>query len=279
MATAKNKETVTDTTAKVLSPESRVNSFTELTHIAGEGDLTMGDILKLLYQLQQTDSAIDRIHLLRGELPMEVEDFEKDIQDLKDRVARIQAEIKAMEKDILGAKAEAENARTLVKKYEAQQNNVKNNREYDSLSKEIEYQGLVAELADKKTREFTATLKEKKELLENTKGILADRSLDLEHKKEELSGIVSETSKEEETLAAQARAIRAQIDTRTLAAYDKVRSNAHNGLAVVTVKRCACGGCFNKIPAQRQIDIKMSKKVIVCEYCGRILVDNEFEQQ
>jgi predicted nucleic acid-binding Zn-ribbon protein len=163
-------------------------------------------------------------------------------------------------------------------KYETQQANVKNSREFDSLSKEIENQNLDVELAEKYIREFSILLKDRKEKLEQTKIAHEDREKDLEVKNNELDVIVNETSKEEEALRKKADQIANQIDVRVLSAYKKVRNNAHNGLAVVTVKRGACGGCFNKIPPQRQLDIKMSKKIIVCEYCGRILVDSAFEE-
>ena len=197
---------------------------------------------------------------------------------LTTRVGNIQAELKAIEKDIVQRKTDAENARALVLKYTTQQNNVKNNREYDSLSKEIEYQGLEADLAEKRIREFTLVLKDCKEQLDKAQLALADRKIDLENKKTELANIIKETAKEEEEIVKRSEQIQSQIDDRMLAAYKKVRSNARNGLAVVTIRRDACGGCFNKIPPQRQLDIRMSKKIIVCEYCGRILVDGEYEK-
>jgi predicted nucleic acid-binding Zn-ribbon protein len=241
-----------------------------------DADASMELKLKLLYQLQQTDSKVDAIKLLRGELPLEVQDLEDHLQGLKTRVANFQAEIKEIEGLIANKKGEIESARALIKKYETQQNNVKNNREYDSITKEIEFQNLEVELAEKRVKEFTAQMKERKLQLEEAKELMAERTQDLANKKKELEEIVSETSKEEKDLRKASEAIEVQIDERMLKAYHRVRSNARNGLAVVTVRRDACGGCFNKIPPQRQLDIALSKKIIVCEYCGRILVDASF---
>ena len=172
-----------------------------------------------------------------------------------------------------------DNAKLLIEKYTTQQNNVKNNREFDSLTKEIEYQGLVIELEDKRIKENTILQVEKKAALTVAITALDERKKDLENKQKELDSIVAETAKEEEELLKESELIQAQIDFRMLAAYKKVRSNARNGLAVVTVRRDACAGCFNKIPPQRQMDIASSKKIIVCEYCGRILVNADFEKE
>ncbi|MFA6825433.1 MAG: C4-type zinc ribbon domain-containing protein [Bacteroidales bacterium] len=238
----------------------------------------MEDKLRLLFQLQATDSQIDKIHLPRGELPLEVQDLEDDIQRLATRMENLQKEIRDIEKDIAFRRIDADNARGMVTKYETQQSNVKNSREFDSLTKEIENQKLDAELAEKYIREFSLLLKDRKENMEKTREAYEERKKDLEMKQKELESIVSETAKEEDSLQRKAEQIHSQIDARVLSAYRKVRNNARNGLAVVTVKRDACGGCFNKIPPQRQLDIKMSKKIIVCEYCGRILVDPAFEE-
>ena len=243
-----------------------------------DGTLTMEDKLRLLFQLQATDSQIDKIHLLRGELPLEVQDLEDDIQRLATRMENLQKEIRDIEKDIAFRRIDADNARGMVTKFETQQSNVKNSREFDSLTKEIENQKLDAELAEKYIREFSLLLKDRKENMEKTREAYEERKKDLEMKQKELESIVSETAKEEDSLQRKAEQIHSQIDARVLSAYRKVRNNARNGLAVVTVKRDACGGCFNKIPPQRQLDIKMSKKIIVCEYCGRILVDPAFEE-
>lgn len=252
-------------------------SFTALQKSDLDGGLSMDEKLRLLYQLQETDSQIDKIHLLRGELPLEVQDLEDDIAGLGTRIEKLQQEVRDVEKDIAGRRIDADNSRNLVAKYESQQSNVKNNREFDSISKEIEFQRLECELAEKRVREFSLLLKDRKDALEATKEALAERKMDLEAKQKELESIVAETAKDEEALTKKAEQIMSQLDARITSAYHRVRQNARNGLAVVTVKRDACGGCFNKIPPQRQLDIKMSKKIIVCEYCGRILVNSDFE--
>jgi len=254
-------------------------TFISLQKSANEGDLSMEIKLSLLYKLQQADSKIDKIHLLRGELPLEVKDLEDDIEGLKTRAENLQAEIKDIEKLIYQKKMDLDNSKSLIEKYTAQQNNVKNNREYDSLTKEIEFQGLEAELSEKRIKENTIILAEKKAAHAIAVTALDERKKDLETKQRELDSIVAETAREEEELIKISEDIQVQIDARMLAAYKKVRSNARNGLAVVTVRRDACAGCFNKIPPQRQMDIASSKKIIVCEYCGRILVNAEFEKE
>lgn len=258
---------------------NEAGSFTDLQKSDLEGGLTMDEKLRLLYQLQETDSQIDKIHLLRGELPLEVEDLEADIQGLETRINNLQREVRDIEKDIASSRIDADAARNMVAKYEAQQTNVKNNREYDSISKEIENQRLDCELAEKRIREFSLLLKDRRDFLDTTKEAHKERQIDLDLKQKELEGIVEETAQQEADLQKKADQIQSQIDARILSAYHRVRSNARNGLAVVTVKRDACGGCFNKIPPQRQVEIKLSKKIIVCEYCGRIIVDADFENK
>ncbi len=252
-------------------------TFISLQKSSVEGDLTMESRLNLLYKLQLTDSKIDQILLLRGELPLEVQDLEDEILGMKTRLDNLQLEIKEIEKAISQKKIDLENSKSLIEKYTSQQNNVKNNREYDSLSKEIEFQGLEVQLSEKRIKENNLLLAEKKSVLADTVKALDERTLDLENKKRELDSIIAETAKEEDELLKYSEEIQSQIDARLLAAYKKVRSNARNGLAVVTVRRDACSGCFNKIPPQRQMDIASSKKIIVCEYCGRILVSADFE--
>ncbi len=241
-------------------------------------EISMEVKLQLLYKLQQTDSKIDQIYLLRGELPLEVQDLEDDIQGLQTRCMNLQKEIKEIEALIAQKKQDIISGKSLIEKYETQRNNVKNNREYDSLTKEIEFQGLELQLCDKKIIDNTKLLAEKKEALalvhQNQKG----REQDLVNKKKELENIIEETQKEEQSLLKESAELESKIEPRLLNAYKKVRSNARNRLAVVTVKRDACGGCFNKIPPQRQMDIMLSKKIIVCEYCGRILVSSDFEE-
>jgi len=254
-------------------------TFISLQKSSIEGDLSMESKLLLLYKLQQADSKIDQIHLLRGELPLEVQDLEDEISGLNTRMDNLKAELLEIEKSIAYQKITMENAKAMIEKYTLQQTNVKNNREYDSLSKELENQDLEVQLCEKRVREGGVLMAEKKILFENAETALKERGLDLENKKKELDSIIAETAKEEEELEKYSLDIQNQIDARLLAAYKKVRGNARNGLAVVTVRRDACSGCFNKIPPQRQMDIASSKKIIVCEYCGRILVNTEFESE
>ncbi len=268
----------TSKTKSIIEPPLDGGTFISLQKSGTESDLSMETKLHLLYQLQLTDSKIDQIHLLRGELPLEVQDLEDDIQGLRTRLENLQAEHRDIEKFVAQKKIDLENSKSLIEKYTSQQNNVKNNREYDSLTKEIEYQELEVQHSDKLIKEKILQLAEKKEAIVKALDDVKERTIDLDNKKKELESIVSETAKEEDELLKKSEEISAQIDARMLAAYKKVRLNARNGLAVVTVRRDACAGCFNKIPPQRQMDIASNKKIIVCEYCGRILVSAEFEK-
>ena len=236
--------------------------------------MTVAEKLKALYDLQLVDTAIDKIRILRGELPLEVQDLEDEIEGLQTRVHKFDDDIESLEKSINGKKQEIAKAQELIKKYEEQQNNVRNNREYDSLSKEIEFQTLEIELSEKRIREFTVQIDEKKEIIGESTEVLEGRKLDLENKKKELDDIIDETQKEENVMEKKSAELEGIIEDRLISAYKKIRGNARNGLAVVPVERDACGGCFNKIPPQRQLDIASKKKIIVCEYCGRILVDS-----
>jgi uncharacterized protein len=240
-----------------------------------ETELTIEEKLRALYSLQLVDSEIDKIRTLRGELPLEVQDLEDDVAGLETRIGNLRGEIAELEKSVVGKTNEIANSQALIKKYEEQQNNVRNNREYDSLSKEIEFQTLEIELCNKKIREFTAQVAEKKEVMAEAQTALDERTRDLDGKKSELEDITRDTQKEEEQLDEKSRQLQTRIEERLLTAYKRIRSNARNGLAVVSVQRDACGGCFNQIPPQRQLDIRSRKKIIVCEYCGRILVDDE----
>ncbi len=240
-----------------------------------ETELTIEEKLRALYSLQLVDSEIDKIRTLRGELPLEVQDLEDEVAGLETRIGNLKNEIAEMEKSVVGKNNEITASQALIKKYEEQQNNVRNNREYDSLSKEIEFQTLEIELCNKKIREFTAQAAEKKETMAEAQTMLEERTHDLESKKAELEDITHDTQKEEEQLAEKSGELQVRIEERLLTAYKRIRTNARNGLAVVPVKRDACGGCFNQIPPQRQLDIRSRKKIIVCEYCGRILVDDE----
>ncbi len=242
-------------------------------------DIPIEDKLNALYQLQQVHSEIDKINILRGELPLEVQDLEDEIAGLHTRIKNFQDEMRQLETAVSNKKNEIVNAQNLIKKYQEQQNNVRNNREFDSLAKEIEFQTLEIELCEKRIREFAAQNAEKQEAIDAAKQLMNDREADLKNKRSELSDITSDTEKEEQHLIKKAAEIEAKIEPRLINAYKRIRANARNGLAVVTVQRDACGGCFANIPPQRQLDIRSRKKVIVCEYCGRILVDNPEENK
>jgi uncharacterized protein len=240
-----------------------------------EPEISVEDRLRALYGLQLVDSEIDKIKILRGELPLEVQDLEDEIAGLETRLGNLRDEVSNLDKAVAKKNNEITDAEALIKKYEEQQKNVRNNREFDSLSKEIEYQNLEIELFNKKIREFNFQIEEKKVVITESESVLRDRQADLDNKKSELDEIISDTQKEEEGLYKKSDKIQAVIEDRLLTAYKRIRSNARNGLAVVSIQRDACGGCFNQIPPQRQLDIKSRKKIIVCEYCGRILVDDE----
>ena len=238
-------------------------------------DLSVEERLKTLYQLQTTLSEIDEKRALRGELPLEVEDLEDEIAGLTTRIEKIQYDIDEYQRAVAQKKGEIETAKTSVERYKSQLNDVKNNREYDTLSKEIEFQTLEIELCNKKIKEANYKIEEKKAELEQNQTIIDDRRQALDMKKAELDEIMEETRAEEEKLKAKVKELEVKIEPRLLTSFKRIRKNARNGLGIVYVQRDACGGCFNKIPPQRQLDIKMHKKVIVCEYCGRILIDPE----
>jgi uncharacterized protein len=231
--------------------------------------------LRALYDLQTIDAKIDRIRTVRGELPLEVRDLEDEVAGLETRVNNLNDEIKSLEEQIADKKNVAKEAAAAIKKYEAQQGKVRNNREFDSLNKEIEFQNLEIQLAEKRQKEYKIQIDAKKELVVGVQNDLEERKGDLKLKKEELEDIVSETRKEEEELISRSKQAEAKIEERLINAYKRIRQNVRNGLAVVPVQRDACGGCFNKIPPQRQLDIRLHKKIIVCEHCGRVLVDQD----
>ena len=238
-------------------------------------DMPVEERLKTLYQLQTSLSGIDEKRSLRGELPLEVQDLEDEIEGLTTRIDKIKADIAEFEQAVVMKKGEIENAKVSVERYKEQLNDVKNNREYDTLSKEIEFQSLEIELCNKKIKEANARIEEKKVELAQNEEVIEDRRQALDQKKSELDEIMEETRAEEEKLKAKVKELEAKIEPRLLTSFKRIRKNARNGLGIVYVQRDACGGCFNKIPPQRQLDIKMHKKVIVCEYCGRILIDPE----
>ena len=238
-------------------------------------DLPVEDKLKNLFLLQTTLTAIDEKRALRGELPLEVQDLEDEIAGLNTRIEKIKADIAEFQSAVTQKKGDIEKAKISVERYQNQLNEVKNNREYDTLSKEIEYQTLEIKLCEKKIREASVKVNEKTELLNQNQTLVDERQKDLEEKKSELEEIMQETREEEEKLKEKARDIETKIEPRLLTSFKRIRKNARNGLGIVYVQRDACGGCFNKIPPQRQLDIKMHKKIIVCEYCGRIMIDPE----
>lgn len=234
---------------------------------------TVEEKLKALYELQTIHTKIDRIRQVRGELPMEVADLEDDVAGLETRIQKIKNELDDLEDDIVTRKNLIRDAQSNIKKYEVQLNEVKNNREYDAISKEIEIQGLDIQVSEKKIREFGYEITTKTQVYEKALGELEARRADLDEKKAELDTISSETEKEENELSVQAEKAGKNIEERLLIAYNRLRKNAKNGLAVVTIQRDSCSGCFNQIPPQRQSDIRQRKKIIVCEHCGRILID------
>ena len=238
-------------------------------------DLTVEEKLKALYQLQTTLSAIDEKRALRGELPLEVQDLEDDIAGLTTRIEKIQTDIEQFDRAINQKQHEIEDAQASVERYKKQLEMVSNNREYDTLSKEIEFQELEIELCSKKIREAQQMINERLYDLHKAEDQKADREKGLVIKRSELESIMAETREEEENLKEKAFELEKKIEPRLLQSFKRIRNGARNGLGIVYVQRDACGGCFNKIPPQRQLDIKMHKKIIPCEYCGRILIDPE----
>ena len=238
-------------------------------------DLTVEEKLKTLFQLQTTLSGIDEKRALRGELPLEVQDLEDEIAGLTIRIEKIEADIRDFQSAMVQKRGEIQDAQASVERYKRQLDEVSNNREYDTLTKEIEFQTLEIELCNKKIREAEVKVAEKERDLEQNHEIIDDRRKALEEKKVELDEIMQETKEEETLLKEKASELEKKIEPRLLTSFKRIRKNARNGLGIVYVQRDACGGCFNKIPPQRQLDIKMHKKIIVCEYCGRILIDPE----
>lgn len=236
-------------------------------------ELSIEEKLQHLYELQRIDTEIDKIKTLRGELPLEVQDLEDELAGLETRLENLRNEISENDKNVATKKQEITKSEELIKKYSEQLDNVRNNREYDALTKEVEFQKLEIELQQKRIREAQKTKAEKEVNLEISNRQYEEKKSDLDAKKAELNDIVAETHKDEETLIKKSEHLAGEIEERLVAAYKRIRSNARNGLAVVTVDRDSCGGCFNKIPPQRQLDIRSRKKIIVCEYCGRILID------
>ncbi|MDE6810386.1 MAG: hypothetical protein K2J42_09920 [Muribaculaceae bacterium] len=238
-------------------------------------NLSVEERLKSLYELQTVLSEIDRIKIIRGELPIEVQDLEDDIARLHTRISNYNNDIEELRRKLVDEKNAIQEAQAKIARYKEQLDNVRNNREFDLLTKEVEFQTLEIELCEKHINEFNRAIENKKADIEKTNGDLADREHILEDKKRELDEIVSETRQDEERLREKAKELEPRIDERTLNAFKRIRKNARNGLGVVYIQRNACGGCFNRIPPQKQLEIKMHKKIIVCEYCGRIMIDPE----
>ena len=236
-------------------------------------DLTVEERLRALYKLQVVWTNIDKIRITRGELPLEVKDLEDEVAGLETRIEKFKNEIKEITREVTNNNLRITAAKDIIARKEDARMNVANSREYEALSKEIEYQNLEIEAANKNIGKLKDIIKVKEEECADAIAKVEESKIDLEHKKSELNDIIEETRQEEEQLLLQVKELEPMIDERLLAAFKRIRKNARNGLAVVTVDRDACGGCFNKIPPQRQLDIKMRKKIIVCEYCGRILVD------
>ena len=236
-------------------------------------ELSVEEKLKTLYQLQTSLSEIDEKRALRGELPLEVQDLEDEIAGLTLRIDKIQQEIREFQTAVTQKRVEMDQAQKSIERYQKQLDEVKNNREYDTLTKEIEYQSLEIELCEKKIKEALIKIEEKTHALEEGRENIKERQEDLKHKRSELNEIVQETREEEEKLRERIAELETKIEPRLLSSFKRIRKNARNGLGIVYVQRDACGGCFNKVPPQRQLDIKMHKKVIVCEYCGRIMID------
>ncbi|HPQ09173.1 MAG TPA: C4-type zinc ribbon domain-containing protein [Bacteroidia bacterium] len=229
--------------------------------------------LRALFYLQQIDSKIDKIRFIRGELPLEVKDLEDTVEGLKNRIGKLQYDIENLEKQVEENKIKIKDYQSKIKKYEQDQNKVRNNKEFEAFAKQIEYAQLEIQLAEKTIKNAKAKIEEKKQYLEVVQNELNERMKDLDVKKKELKEIIAETEAEEKELLKQSEKASSQIDTRLINAYKKIRENVKNGIAVAVVERDACGGCFSKIPPQRILDIKAHNKIIVCEHCGRILVD------
>ncbi len=255
--------------------DSEVEKPEQTAPVTVEEEFTIEQRLVALYSLQQIDSQVDRIRIVRGELPLEVQDLEDEVAGLETRINNYVSETELLTKQISEKENAIKESDAMIKKYEKQQMNVRNNREYDSLSKEIEFQSLEMQLGEKRIKEFSFKLETIKSEIEKSKEELKERANDLKIKKAELNDIIADTEKEEKALISSSQKNEKYIEDRLLTAYQRIRKNARNGLAVVQIERDACGGCFNKIPPQHQLDIRMHKKIIVCEYCGRILVDEE----
>jgi predicted nucleic acid-binding Zn-ribbon protein len=278
----------TPTKAKAES-KTKTKKTTKVSKATPKKDGTVAEKLDALYNLQKIDSEIDRIRIIRGELPLEVEDLENEIIGLETRTGKFQAEIDELQQDISNRKLSSKDSDTAILKYKERQNNVRNNREYESLSKEIEFQELEIKLNEKRTKEAIVKIEHKNEILAEAKERLNMKKAELENKKAELDNIISSTQKDENKLIKASKDAKKNIEDRLVVAYERLRGNAKNGLAVVPLiygaksksghRDASCGGCFNKIPPQRELDIVTKKKIIICEHCGRILIPAEEEAE
>jgi len=247
--------------------------------MANVKDFSVEEKLIAVLTLQKIDSKIDEIQTLKGELPMEVKDLEDEIEGLQTRVQNIDAEIDSIEKFIAAKTEGKKEAQALIKKYEKQQDNVKNNREFEAINKEMEMQELEVKLNDKHIKDATFELKERQAQRTKTEEKIAEIEDALKVKKGELEKIIAETEKEEKQLAVKSAEAKDKVDSRLITAYERIRNSYKNGLAVVPIMRDSCGGCFNVIPPQRQSEIRQRKKIIVCEHCGRVVVDLDLNEQ
>ena len=264
---------------KVITPEVEEQSAVETACPILDVDIAIERRLVALHTLQLVDSEIDKIQIIRGELPQAIQDLEDEIAGLKTRIENFKGSIDEQNANISKRKEEVINHQAMIKKYEKQQDNVRNNREFEAINKEIEFQNLEIQLCDRKNRDAEAKINELKQHIEAAERLIQNRQIELDSKKSELDGIIEETKKDETRLLEKSKEMEQYIDERYLTAYKRIRQQARNGLAVVTIDRDACGGCFSKIPPQRQSEIKMHKKVIVCEHCGRILVDDDIAKK
>lgn len=277
-STSKAKEATTAKKTKATT-KAKEEPVVTLEETEDKSENIIHQKLKTLYSLQVIDTQIDKIRVVRGELPLEVRDLEDEIEGLQTRIDNFKIEIDEYEQHLSEHKHSISQSKEMIKKYETQQQNVRNNREYESLSKEIEFQNLEIQLSEKKMKEAKISVDSKQAIIDEATAKLNDKKENLDAKKGELAEIIEETEKEEKILTVKSEKAQKQIEERLLYAYTRIRKNVRNGLAVVKVERDACGGCFSKIPPQRQMEIKLNKKIIVCEYCGRILVDNEIAQE
>jgi len=242
-------------------------------------EITVKEKLTGLYKLQLIDSKIDEIKRLRGELPLKVQDLEDEVTGLTTREDNFKAEIEKLSDQIKEKKEQIKNSKELIKKYNKQQKDVRNNRQFDAITKELEFQELDIELSEKRIKEYDILLKNKKSEIEEVTKEIAEKKEELEKSKNELDAIVAETKKEEDILQAESKKVEKVVEDRLLIAYKRIRKAMRNGLGVVAVSREACGGCFNKLPPQRQLDVASNKKVIVCEFCGRILIGEDLKEE